>query len=145
MRIIFLLICLITPLFAEASRKPIRIAMVMDGPSQSLEGIRDIFQKEIADLMDREHTIEFSDRTQFMGDWTEALISKEVSRALRDPRIDIVVAVGPIASNDIGLRKNLPKPSFAPFIIDHALQGLPFDDGASGVHNLNYLTFPTNV
>ncbi|MDP1834899.1 MAG: TolC family protein [Chlamydiales bacterium] len=145
MRIIFLLFCLIAPLFAEASRKPIRIAMVMDGPSQSLENIRDIFQKEIADLMDREQLIEFSDPTQFMGDWSEALISKEVSRALRNPQIDIVVAVGPIASNDIGLRKNLPKPSFAPFIIDHALQGLPFHEGASGVHNLNYLTFPTDV
>ncbi|MGD2063805.1 MAG: TolC family protein, partial [Nitrospirota bacterium] len=47
--------------------------------------------------------------------------------------------MGVVACNELAHRRGLPKPVIAPIVIDPELQGLPVVDGASGVHNLNYL------
>jgi len=49
------------------------------------------------------------------------------------------LALGPMGSNEIALRRNLPKPVIACAVIDAKLQNFPKKDGVSGVKNLNYL------
>jgi hypothetical protein len=39
----------------------------------------------------------------------------------------------------------LPKPVIAPFVIDTELQGVPLAGSVSGVPNLSYVTFPSDV
>ena len=68
-----------------------------------------------------------------------------MSRLLADPQVDMVLALGVLASSDAAHHKQLPKPVFAPFVMNAHLQGISPKDGASGVQNLNYLTFPSNV
>ena len=57
----------------------------------------------------------------------------------RHELIDLVIALGLIASQEAGRRGHLPKPTFAPFPVDVAMLGLPYADGVSGVRNFNYL------
>ena len=59
--------------------------------------------------------------------------------------IDIVLAMGVIASQALARRTNLPKPCFAPFVVNSTIQHIPNDSGKSGVNNLSYLTTPWNI
>ncbi len=63
-----------------------------------------------------------------------------LERALADPAIDLVLAMGVIASDRAVRLHDIPKPVIAPFIIDAEIQGTPRDDRSSGVTNLNYLS-----
>ena len=60
-----------------------------------------------------------------------------------NPKIDLVIALGLIASQEAARHSHRSKPTFAPFPVDVAMQGLPYVDGASGVRNFNYLA--TNI
>jgi outer membrane protein len=143
MRIVICFLCFITALAAEENLKQsIHIGMVADGPSETLEGISAIFKKEIRDLLSREYQVHFIDSS---GDWTLNEINAKIENAMNSKTIDVMVAIGPIASNHLALHSPHLKPSFAPFIMDPVLQSLPAEGGRSGIHNLNYLTFPTDV
>jgi hypothetical protein len=60
-------------------------------------------------------------------------------QALLEPLIAEVIGLGVVACSELAHRRDLPKPVIAPIVIDPRLQELPVVDGASGVHNLNYL------
>ncbi|MCP5103027.1 MAG: TolC family protein [bacterium] len=62
-----------------------------------------------------------------------------VDQLMKDPKIDIVLSLGMLVSNDVGKRTHLPKPVIAPFIMDADIQGMPRKGKGSGVKNLNYL------
>ncbi|MEE8523071.1 MAG: TolC family protein [Thermoanaerobaculia bacterium] len=64
---------------------------------------------------------------------------------LKDPEIDLLIALGAVSSHAFCCRENLPKPVIAATVIDHEVQNLPYEDGRSGVPNLNYLVFPRSV
>ena len=64
---------------------------------------------------------------------------------LADPEVDLVIAAGPIASNEVGRRGPLPKPVIAPLVINSLVQGIPLKGQASGVKNLSYITFLSDV
>lgn len=132
-------------LAAEDEKSPVRIGIVMDSQSPELENTREVFCKEVQDLLDQEFEVSFSEPDQYLGDWTADGIKRAVNDALYDSKIDVIVGIGVMSSNEISQRKVLSKPSFAPFIMNIDLQGLKENEGTSGVKNLNYLTFPTNL
>jgi len=66
-------------------------------------------------------------------------VNQAVDRLLAQPRVDLIIALGILASHEVSQRKPLFKPVIAPFVLDQQLQGLPFKKGTSGVKNLNYL------
>ena len=74
-----------------------------------------------------------------VGDWTRAAIAKNLDQLLADPEVDIVLAMDLIASHEASHRDHLPKPVFAPFVLDREMQQLPLEGSSSGVKNLNYL------
>ena len=49
-----------------------------------------------------------------MGNWTEKAVSDGINRLLADPGVDLVIALGVLASNDAAIRGDLPKPVLAP-------------------------------
>lgn len=138
---------LFLPDYAPAQQKRrlpvVRIGFVMDGPWDRLKQTQAEFEKEIADLLRGEFDVRFPDTKQIMGNWTEKAVSDGINRLLADSEVDLVIALGVLASNDAAIRGDLPKPVLAPVVLDVDLQGLPRKDGASGVKNLSYTAFPT--
>jgi len=66
-----------------------------------------------------------------------------VDSLLADSDVDIVLTVGPIGSAYVCRLGRLPKPVIAAFVFDAEVQGLPFENGTSGVRNLTYVSFPS--
>lgn len=60
-------------------------------------------------------------------------------------RVDVILALGALASHEAGQRRELAKPVFAPFVINASLQKMPLREGTSGVRNLSYVTFPSDI
>jgi len=134
-------LCLPSP--TSAQNKPtVRIGIVSDGPETLDLGVHQLLQKEIIALTGDEFDIVFPASKSIVADWTIAGVRSAVDQLLADPDVDLLLAGGVFASHEVGHRTQLSKPVVAPFIVDPAVQGLPFDAGASGVHNLSYVNYP---
>ena len=124
-----------------------RIGIVIDGPlgPPTREQVRGLLQEEFSELMRGEFDVRLPEDKTIMSDGTAAGIRAVVDGLLADPEVDLVIAAGPIASNEVGRRGPLPKPVIAPLVINPLVQGIPLKGQASGVKNLSYITFPSDV
>ena len=122
--------------------KPVRIAVVVDGPWERNEEAWTLLQKGIREVLGKGEPVVFSPETLLVGDWTLPRIHAINDRLLTDPGVDLILGMGLIASQDLATRGPLPKPAIAPIIVDVARQHVPVRDGTSGVRNLNYLVYP---
>ena len=127
-----------------AGARVVRIGVVLDGPEQE-KTLFPLFAEEIRTLLEGEYVARFPTSKRIVGKYTTAGVRKAVDRLLADRRVDMVLALGVLASNDVGRRTRLRKPVFAPFVIDAAVQGIPQKAGASGVRNLSYFTSPSQL
>lgn len=129
----------------KKERPVVNIGVVIDGPWHSNESIRQLFEQEILTLARDEFDVRFPESRRIVADHTAARVKSALDRLLDDPEINLILALGPIASNDACHRGDLPKPVVAPFIINAAVQNLPLKDGATGVKNLSCITFPSDI
>ena len=120
----------------------VRIGLVIDGPWERAEEVRTLFERELTDLLGGEFDVQFPASARIEADWTLAGIRAAIDRLIEDPEVDLVIALGVIASSEVARRGPLPKPVIAPFVLDAHLGGIPQRDGASGVRNLSYVTHP---
>ncbi len=127
-----------------AGGDPVRVGVVFDGQEAVTRTLYDLVKQEILTLTEDEFDVRFEEEDILYGDWTVRSIDASVDVLLKDPEIDLVLALGPLSSHTFCCREVLPKPVIAGIVIDAQLQDLPEQDGASGVHNLNYLTFPSS-
>lgn len=132
--------------FAQSGLPKVRIGIVADGPYHDYGWGKvvksKLFLKEILALTRGEYEVVFPKNRVLHGNWSVKGIRKAIDFLLADPGIDLVLALGVLASHEISRRPFLAKPVVAPSVIDIELQGLPFHLGTSGVRNLNYLTLP---
>ena len=124
---------------AQARGAPVHVGVVLDGASDFNSQVLAEFQREIAAFFGTERTIDFSPRATLQADWTAAGTGTAIDRLLGDPAVDIVLALGPIGSNELAHRKTLSKPAIAAIIVDPGLQDLPLQASTSGVRNLSYV------
>jgi len=130
----------------------VRIGVVLDGPSDHTKAQLDVFERETSLLLGGEFDIQIPADKQLAGDWTTAGLSQAVDQLLADTEVDLVVALGPLGSNDLGRREVLPKPVFAALVLDPVIQGVPIERrerslpgeatesvSVSGVSNLSYV------
>ncbi|MCP4582436.1 MAG: hypothetical protein GY839_12565, partial [candidate division Zixibacteria bacterium] len=123
----------------------VTVGFVIDGPWSNNDEIASIFQKEILDITIGEYDIRFPEDKSIVADWTVDGIESAFEQMLNDNEVDIVLTLGVIASHQAVKRDRLPKPVFAPFIVDAHMQNVPSKDGTSGIKNLNYLTAISNI
>ncbi len=123
----------------------VRIGVLVDGPWEGNELVRRLTREEVTALTDGEFDVRFPDDAYLIGDWTHAQAKENVERLLRDPEVDIVIAWGLLASHAVCCYLELPKPVVAPVIVDPLLQGLPKQNGASGVPNLSYVELENKI
>jgi len=118
----------------------VRIGMVFDGPQKRNAEIGQTFRKEIRELLRGEFRVIFSREKNITATWTAASVKTALQKLMNDPEVDVILAMGVMASEIACDQLQLDKPVIAPFIIDYRLQSIPFEKGASGKKNLSYLT-----
>ncbi len=142
---VFIALLLIASLGFPQTRKQlpvVRIGMVMDGSYELNEEYLSFFLNEILELTRGEFDVKFPEDKLLMADWTAKGVKSAMDKLLADPQVDLVLAMGIIASHDVATRGSLPKPVIAPWVLDAELMGFPYKDGTSGVKNLNYVNLP---
>ena len=137
----------------------VRIGIVLDGPSERNEALRQVLEREIQTILEENFRVQFPASQRIEADWTAAGVKEAVDRLFADSEVDVVLALGVLTSNDVALRSQLPKPAFAPFVINPELQGIPLKIlerplsrpgevervRVSGVANLSYITAGVDV
>jgi outer membrane protein TolC len=123
-------------------QRAFRIAVVVDGPWDGNEAMRELLQKSIGEVIGKTVPVSLPPEKFFVGDWTLAGAHAMDERVLADPEVDIVLGMGLIVSQDLATRADLPKPVIAPIVLDPVRQKVPLNSGTSGVKNLSYLVFP---
>lgn len=127
------------PLLASETAEPgVRVGIVIDGPLTRADLI-DTFREELLELMGEEFGLEVPADAIVPSDYTVEGVRASLEALYADPKIDLVIALGLIASQEAAMRDHRPKPTFAPFPVDIETQSLPYADGVSGVPNFNYL------
>ncbi len=120
----------------------LRVGIVVDGPWERNDTMRVLMEQEIREVLGKDAPVTFPREDFLVGDWTLAGVRALDSRLLADPRVDLILGMGVISSQDLATRGPLPKPVIAPIIIDVERQHIPMSRGTSGVKNLNYLVYP---
>ena len=142
-----LLLSIIWAMPLSAELPVARLGIVIDGPlpPPGKEQVRALLGAELEELMRSDFDVQMPDDKMIMSDGTTASIAAALDQLMVDEAIDLVIAAGPIASHIAARRTNLPKPMIAPLVIDPAIQGIPLKGQASGVKNLSYITFPSDL
>ena len=139
--------------WGQAQKPVLTIGIALDGPWERNQEIRETFEREITQLLEGEYEVRFPVEKQLRGDWTAERAAANLDRLLDDPEVDLVIPMGVLGSIIAGRRDTLPKPVFAPFVIDPELEAIPFEVRerrapgrefaerfrVSGVPNLSYV------
>lgn len=117
----------------------VRIGTVLDGPPGE-DNALPLFRREILALTEGELDVRFEPEHQLWGDWTLAGTRAAMDALLADPEVDLVIALGPLASHLFCCIEDVPKPVVAALVLDAELQALPrTPEGTSGVPKLVYV------
>ena len=142
-RIYFFSICFLFCLKVSAQSLPeIKIGIVSDGLSPRFGQQTDVIKHEIVEITKGEFDITFPTSTQLTGNWDVNKIRDSIDLFFDNREVDLIIATGPVGSQEIISRKNLSKPAIAMTVLDISLQDAPLQNGTSGVKNLNYLASP---
>ncbi len=138
---------------AETDRPLVNVGVVLDGPEppggtlllQSREALLDSIRQETRALAAREYDVRFPAKKLLVADWTVEGVGRAIDRLMGDPEVDIVLSIGPFATDELGRRGPLAKPAIGLWAIDRTAQQLPFVNDTTGVRNFNYLLAPGSV
>ncbi len=136
--ITLIILSLLMPV-AQAA-KVITIGIVTDGPIEHISWSPELFKNELLVLTQADIDVRFPAATQLDGAWSAERIATALKQLQEDPEVDMVLALGYVSSAVAALSGPLRKPTFAPFVMDADLQGLPRKNNTSGVRHLNYLS-----
>ena len=124
-----------------AVARTMTVAIVTDGPTErpliSPEGLKHAAESALAGS---DVTVVFPPDKRWPGDWSIAGVQRSLEQALTDPQVDVVLALGVVASHEAARRQALTKPVIAPVVPDPLLYSFPLVDGHSGRHNFTYVT-----
>ena len=119
--------------------REIHVAVVTDGPAARTFFSAESIEKELANVAAPGTQIVLPAAKRYAGDWSLAGAEAALDRALVDRDVDVVLAIGILASQQAARRKSLPKPVIAPLVIDPVLQAFPLLEGRSARHNFAYV------
>ncbi len=126
-----------------ASAKPVkRIAFVLDGPEMDAKGLVGIFQQELRQLLSSDFSVRFPDALILQADYTSKGVRDVLNQVARRREVDLVIALGPLASREACLLAPLSTPLIATMVLDHTYQKIPYRRGVSGIKDLSYIEIP---
>ena len=118
--------------------KVVRIGTLTDGPTRE-RLLYDAIIQETTSLLSGEFTVVFPQKHQLEGKWTKESVKHSLNKLLSAKEVDVVITIGLLSCHEACCRKRLPKPVFAPTIVEGTMPDIPHQKGTSGVRNLNYL------
>ncbi|UCF45674.1 MAG: hypothetical protein JSU89_00425, partial [Myxococcales bacterium] len=138
---LFLFALLVVPasLDAQAEKPVVRVTAVLDGPSPVFDQAIDNLSREIRSQLSDRYTVELVELT-VPGDWTPQGVERQLDAAYSDADISVVFGFGHLTVWAVAKRKNLPKPTILPYVLEARSQGLPKRGDVSGRKNLSYIT-----
>lgn len=129
-----------------ANRLPMaHVAIITDGPSERASQLRSLFLAELRALHRSEFDIQAPADLQLEADRTLDGVRAVLDRVLADRRTDLVITLGVLASHAAAQRAHLGKPVIAPLVADPRLHDVPYQAGASGRHNLSYVSLDVDI
>jgi outer membrane protein TolC len=117
------------------------VAVVIDGSPDRLEERNQVYIDELLALTEGEFDVRVS---RIDGGWTIDGINAALDQAYADPEIEMVMATGFAGNQIAAMRRNFPKPTFLPVMLDVGVLPSQVVEGKSGIRNLNYLTLYTD-
>jgi hypothetical protein len=150
-KLICLLISLVTVLsfistgIAETALPVTRIGIVTDGELVRHPESVDVFKRELQTLAEGEFDIRFPEERTLNGNWNIDGVKAALDTLLKASDVDMILAIGFVATNEACKRKGLEKPVFCPFVVDDRVQKLPVNGEGSGVKNLNYINAQKSI
>ncbi|MEM9385689.1 MAG: TolC family protein [Pseudomonadota bacterium] len=132
-----LLLCLALPALAQPS---VTIGVLLDGPDELAQTQLPAIQREMVDLLRPDVQPRFPAAKQLDGGWRLAGVRASLRQLLDDDEVDLIITLGLVASHEAARVERLRKPVIAARVADAALQGFPFEAGASGKANFTYVT-----
>lgn len=124
---------------AMANMKTVRVGIVRDGMVIRYDEQIPKIQQDILELTKGEFDVQFPKEKTLDGNWQPKGVEKALTALLNDPEVDLILALGTMASQVAGHLETLNKPVIAPIIIDAELQNMPVKKGTSGKKNLLYI------
>ncbi|MEM0952797.1 MAG: TolC family protein [Pseudomonadota bacterium] len=116
----------------------IRLAVIADDAGPRYVRTGELLQQELDELAGDE--FDFSVQYTALRETTRAAAAASITSLHANPNIDLIVALGPLAS-DVGRTLATPKPFIAAAVISAPAQGFPASEyGTSGRQNLHYLS-----
>ena len=113
------------------------IAVISDGPSGRLTARNGVYVGELQTLTEDEFDVRIHSYT---GNWNHQSIAAVIEDAYASPQIDMLMVTGFIANQIATTRKEFPKPTFLPVLLDTGRLIASPVDRKSAITNLNYLT-----
>ncbi len=130
---VFALLILCAPVLAQQS---VVVGVVSDGPFDRLGVQQQKYIDELIELTGREFDVQIK---EFSGNWSRDQMLIAIEAAYDDAAVDYVLVTGFVTNQLAGSRKDYPKPTFLPAILDTGiLLREPVED-RSAIKNLNYL------
>ena len=142
MLLFFPLTLVVSSMSLGQTQRTLRIGVVIDGKRTEEFRLMESMKEEILDLTRGEFDVRFPEDKRILCGWELHQIRSAIDRQLEDPDVDILLCMGVVSSHYLCHRETIPKPAIAPFVIDREIQGISFTDGASGVTNLCYMSWP---
>jgi outer membrane protein TolC len=120
----------------------LRVGIIQDTEAGTTS---EVFEQEIRDLLGSDYSVRFPDSLRINANWSSDRVRVGLDKLLANPEVDLILALGILASQEASRRQVLSKPVFAPFVFNTTLQEVPIKDGKSGVRNLSYTTLPSGL
>ena len=109
-------------LFATEMKPSYTIGIVTDGNSAEDQRLLSIFQKELQILADGEYQINFPPSVLLSGKASKSGTQQALETLYQNPEVDLVIALGYIASYLAYHGEDPPKPVIAPYIFDNLIR-----------------------
>jgi len=138
----------VSDVFAEDSKmsalQTITIGLIIDGSinreADKQSDPRMIFINELKTLTKGEFELNLPESKQIDGQWSREQINKGLQSLQDDSEVDMVLALGWMASQIAATSPELRKPTFAPFIPNTRVMGVKHEGNVSGIENLSFLS-----
>ncbi len=128
------------PAVTPAENLPIiTIGIVNDGTALGFSGYIEEVKAEIDKLTAADYDIRYTETKPVDSVKNGEAVEQEIERLMKDPDVDLVIALGVLASHALISRQSFPKPAAATVVIDPEIQKLPRNGNSSGRRNLTYI------
>ncbi len=123
----------------------VTIGILLDGGWEYDEMALNELEKQTKTLLEDEYDVRIPESKIIDGNWDIEQINAGLDQLLDDPDVNIIIAYGEVSSSVAVFRDNLSKPVIAAIAINSELENMPIKDGTSGINNLNYISFTSNL